>query len=171
MNSNDRPNTATALRFSAEHLELFATALLQRAGVEESIATVVADVLVEGDLLGHDTHGLQLLAPYIGDLDRGMMLGNGEPRVLAERASVTTWDGERLPGPLRVNLRSGELIEWRRAVGEDTRTELELTDQDGGRTIGGLHSRLQRSHVGGCRYHSELTLRLGQGFDIGAGDG
>lgn len=110
MNSNDRPNTATALRFSAEHLELFATALLQRAGVEESIADVVADVLVEGDLLGHDTHGLQLLAPYLGDLDRGMMLGNGEPRVLAERASVTTWDGERLPGPWLVR----QAIAWAR---------------------------------------------------------
>ena len=110
MNSNDRPNTATALRFSAEHLELFATALLQRAGVEESIANVVADVLLEGDLLGHDTHGLQLLAPYLGDLDRGMMLGNGEPRVLAERASVTTWDGERLPGPWLVR----QAIAWAR---------------------------------------------------------
>lgn len=42
----------------------------------------------------------------------------------------------RLPGPLRVNLRSGELIEWRRAVGEDTRAPLELTDPDGGKYVG-----------------------------------
>ena len=42
----------------------------------------------------------------------------------------------RLPGPLRSNLRSGELIEWRRAVGEDTRAALELTDPDGGKYVG-----------------------------------
>ncbi len=43
---------------------------------------------------------------------------------------------ETLPGPLRVNLRSGELIEWRRAVGEDTRAELVLTDPAGGTFTG-----------------------------------
>lgn len=42
----------------------------------------------------------------------------------------------KLPGPVRVNLRSGELIEWRRAVGEDTRAALELTDPDGGKYVG-----------------------------------
>ena len=33
----------------------------------------VADVLVEGDLPGHDTHGLELMPTYIADIERGRM--------------------------------------------------------------------------------------------------
>ncbi len=68
------------------------------------MAAEVAAVLVEGDLLGHDTHGLQLLAPYLNDLIQGKMKASGAPTVLAERACVATWDGEKLPGPWLVKL-------------------------------------------------------------------
>lgn len=59
----------------------------------------VADILVEGDLLGHTTHGLQLLAPYLRDLQAGKMLAGGEPDVIADRGSALTWDGRFLAGP------------------------------------------------------------------------
>ncbi|HEY5634261.1 MAG TPA: Ldh family oxidoreductase [Burkholderiaceae bacterium] len=88
-----------AARFDAAELVAFASALLAKVRVDAAIARDVAEVLVEGDLLGHDTHGLQLLAPYLAELDKGAMLGAGEPAVIAERASVATWDGRRLPGP------------------------------------------------------------------------
>lgn len=88
-----------AAKFQAAELVGFASRLLEKVGVDAAIARDVAQVLVEGDLLGHDTHGLQLLAPYLAELDKGGMLGAGEPLVLAERAAVTTWDGRRLPGP------------------------------------------------------------------------
>ena len=55
--------------------------------------------LVEGDLLGHDTHGLHLLGGYLGELEKGSMTADGDPGVIAERSSVATWDGRRLPGP------------------------------------------------------------------------
>jgi LDH2 family malate/lactate/ureidoglycolate dehydrogenase len=59
----------------------------------------VADVLVEGDLLGHDTHGLDMLARYLDQLADGRMVREGEPAVLQDRGSALTWDGRRLPGP------------------------------------------------------------------------
>ncbi|MGH6754945.1 MAG: Ldh family oxidoreductase, partial [Bradyrhizobium sp.] len=63
------------------------------------MARDVAEILVEGDLLRHDTHGLSLLSGYLGELKRGGMKRSGEVHTLAERAAVATWDGERLPGP------------------------------------------------------------------------
>ena len=54
--------TDTAPLYRADALEDYASALLQKAGLEASKAGSVARTLVEGDLLGHDTHALALLA-------------------------------------------------------------------------------------------------------------
>ena len=83
----------------ADHLSEFAQNLLMTAGVQEVVARDVAEVLLEGDLLGHDTHGLQLLGPYLGEIEAGSMRKEGEPKVLSEHTCVTCWDGDRLPGP------------------------------------------------------------------------
>ena len=87
------------LRFRADDLLAYARALLDRAGVRDDIGRDVADILLEADLLGHTTHGLALLAPYLSELDKGAMAKTGEPRVIARRAAAETWDGARLPGP------------------------------------------------------------------------
>ncbi|MFP5405259.1 MAG: Ldh family oxidoreductase [Gammaproteobacteria bacterium] len=86
-------------RFDARALVGFADALLLAAGLDDEKSRDVAEVLVEGDLLGHDTHGLLLLAGYLRELGQGRMAASGTPDVIAERASVATWDGRRLPGP------------------------------------------------------------------------
>jgi LDH2 family malate/lactate/ureidoglycolate dehydrogenase len=86
----------------------FATTLLQAAGLPDDKARAVADILVEGDLMGHSTHGLALLAPYLGELESGAMTRDGEPSVVADAPAAVTWDGRRLPGPWLV-LRAMEL--------------------------------------------------------------
>jgi len=58
-------------RYSSEALTRFAVKLLQTAGVDDVPAEAVARTLVEGDLLGHDTHGLALLAPYVKEIENG----------------------------------------------------------------------------------------------------
>ena len=83
---------------SAELLE-FATNLLTRAGLADDPARDVAEVLLEGDLLGHTTHGLDLLANYLRELDSGRMTKEGEPVVVSDRGGAITWDGDYLPGP------------------------------------------------------------------------
>ena len=88
-----------ASRYKAEALTAYARALLEKAGLEAAKAAVVAHVLVEGDLLGHDTHGLALLAAYLGAIEDGSMNCSGDPEVIGERSAVVTWDGRRLPGP------------------------------------------------------------------------
>lgn len=86
-------------RFSAEGLTRFAVDLLQKAGMDAVLAEAVAQTLVEGDLLGHDTHGLALLAPYVKELENGTMARSGAPEVLSDRGASLLWDGRRLPGP------------------------------------------------------------------------
>jgi L-lactate dehydrogenase len=88
-----------APRYDARALRDCAYALLTRAGVAAPIADDVAAVLLEGDLLGHDTHGLALLAPYLAEIEHGAMRRAGEPIVVSERPALATWDGQRLPGP------------------------------------------------------------------------
>ena len=85
--------------FDAAALQQFAQLLLQSKGMPANRATDVAEILVEGDLLGHDTHGLQLLPTYLAEIEAGAMTLTGEPLVLADQGAVLAWDGRRLPGP------------------------------------------------------------------------
>jgi L-lactate dehydrogenase len=85
-------------RYRAEALTEFASALLDKAGMEADKSKVVAEILVEGDLLGYTTHGLQLLAPYLEDIGKGELGTRGQPRVIADLPAAVAWDGMRLPG-------------------------------------------------------------------------
>jgi LDH2 family malate/lactate/ureidoglycolate dehydrogenase len=86
-------------RYPAIALREFASALFKRAGLEKEKAGVVAEVLVEGDLLGHSTHGLALLPAYLAEIEKGSMTKIGQPKVISDFPSALTWDGKRLPGP------------------------------------------------------------------------
>lgn len=91
-------------RYDHRQLIEFANQLLTAAGLDAAPAQSIAQALVEGDLLGHDTHGLQLLAGYTNAVAQGTMRASGEPSVVSERASVCVWDGQRIAGPHLVRL-------------------------------------------------------------------
>lgn len=77
----------------------FGRQLLGRSGLDEDKARAVTDILVEADLLGHNTHGLAQLPAYLAEIESGSMLRRGEPLVISDFPSAVTWDGRRLPGP------------------------------------------------------------------------
>jgi LDH2 family malate/lactate/ureidoglycolate dehydrogenase len=91
--------TEPAPRFPADELVTFAARLLASAGLPDDRARVVAEVLVEADLLGHTTHGLDMLARYLREIDTGSMARTGEPQVRSDHGASLVWDGCRLPGP------------------------------------------------------------------------
>jgi L-lactate dehydrogenase len=93
------PATAAGARYDFAALVACADALLAAAGVRADIARAVAEVLVDADLMGHTTHGLALLAPYLDEIARGAMRASGEPTVVNARGASQLWDGHRLPGP------------------------------------------------------------------------
>lgn len=86
-------------RYDASSLLTFAKSLLEKGGMDGEKSDSVARILLEGDLLGHTTHGLHLLGPYLNELEKGTMAKSGEPKVLADHPAAVTWDGLRLPGP------------------------------------------------------------------------
>lgn len=86
-------------RYAANDLIEFSKTLLLRAGIDKERAQVVAGILVEGDLMGHTTHGLMLLPAYLNDLESGKMKREGFPITLTDTGATITWDGQYLPGP------------------------------------------------------------------------
>ncbi|MBL0932921.1 MAG: Ldh family oxidoreductase, partial [Alphaproteobacteria bacterium] len=85
--------------YNADELIVFASNVAIKAGLDADKAKTVAEILVDGDLMGHTTHGLQLLAPYLAAARSGKMKVTGAPEILADRGSALTWDGQFLPGP------------------------------------------------------------------------
>jgi L-lactate dehydrogenase len=118
-------------RYADAALTRFAADTLRRAGMETAKADAVADVLVEGDLLGHTTHGLLLLPMYLAEIESKQMAVAGQPKVLADHPAAVTWDGQRLPGPWLT-------LEAIRLAGERART------------LGTCAVVVRRSHHIGC---------------------
>src|SRR4051794_25239347 len=69
-------------RYDAAALREYASGLLVRIGVRDDIAGDVAAILVDGDLMGHTTHGLALLADYLDQLTQGRMAKSGAPAIV-----------------------------------------------------------------------------------------
>ena len=86
------------MKFHAATLQQFGESLLVAAGLAPDRARDVAEVLLEGDLLGHTTHGFALLPAYLDSLKQDTMECHGEPQVVADADSSLTWDGNYLPG-------------------------------------------------------------------------
>jgi LDH2 family malate/lactate/ureidoglycolate dehydrogenase len=93
---------------------------LTAAGLEPDKAAVVAGILVEGDLLGHSTHGLALLAPYVRELEADRMAKSGSWDTVADNGFCATWDGRRLPGPWLVEQAIGEATGRAHQLGTST---------------------------------------------------
>lgn len=107
-------------RYAADELVAYAVRLLVAAGLASTHAEGVARTLVDGDLLGHDTHGLALLAGYVNALEDGTMCKEGEPHVIADKPAALLWDGRRLPGPSLVLRGIDALLPRARALGSAT---------------------------------------------------
>ena len=85
-------------RYRAEDLAACAQALFARAGLDAGHARAVADVLVEADMLGFATHGLQFVPAYVADIEAGRTRTSGAPEVLKDGGATLLLDGGGLSG-------------------------------------------------------------------------
>lgn len=85
---------------SYRHADLIActATLFQRAGLDENIAQTVSEILVEAELLGYGTHGLQFVPAYIAGVESGRTATMGEPAILKDNPGTLLLDARRLPG-------------------------------------------------------------------------
>jgi L-lactate dehydrogenase len=84
--------------YAVAELRTFAAALFRHAGLEADKPDVVAEVLLEADLMGHTTHGLALAPRYLQEIGSGSMAATGEPEIVSDRGACVCWNGRRLPG-------------------------------------------------------------------------
>lgn len=115
--SSQKPASAAGSRYRADDLVALARGLLERAGMPAEKAGDVAEVLVEGDLLGKSTHGLALLPLYLRDIEAGGMTVEGEPKILNDFGACLTWDGRKLPGPWLARRATAAAIERAKRFG------------------------------------------------------
>ena len=94
----NQTSSSPPAKFPAAGLLDFGQSLLVATGLPEERARDVAEVLLEGDLLGHTTHGFALLPAYLKALKEGLMEKQGEPVTISDHGAALTWDGNYLPG-------------------------------------------------------------------------
>lgn len=87
------PGEAPAIVFSGP-LRAFCEEVFVRLGVPPSDASVTADVLVQADLRGIDSHGVARLKRYVDGLRGGVMKPRPRPRVVAEAPATVTYDAD-----------------------------------------------------------------------------
>lgn len=97
-------------RFAYEELLETAVALLEEQGVEQQPARLIAETVLEADLMGHSTHGLALLPAYLRELAGGEMQAKGEPEVVSDRGAALLWDGGYLCGVYLTRLAVAEAL-------------------------------------------------------------
>ena len=107
-------------RYHVKELVTFAYQLLTSAGLNADKAQVAATILVEGDLLGHTTHGLSLLPAYLNDLKSGSLAKSGNISIEADFPAAVTWDGMRQSGPWLTQLGINEAVKRAKILGTGT---------------------------------------------------
>jgi len=82
-----------AERISADRLRQFCADVFVQLDVPEEDARMTADVLVEANLRGVDSHGVARLKRYVDGLRAGVMLARPDVQTLRETATTALIDG------------------------------------------------------------------------------
>ena len=86
--------TESVERVPVSTLKSFCVEALEKLGVSKEDASIVADVLVEADLRGIDSHGVARMSRYVSGIQHGMMKPKASPRVAHETPCTATFDGD-----------------------------------------------------------------------------
>lgn len=90
-------------RYDAATLRETLTTLFAENGASDDVARTTARILVEGDLLGHHTHGVKLANGYLKDLTAGHACGDPARLEIQQNSPVAAlFDGHYLLGPYLV---------------------------------------------------------------------
>ncbi|HEV7455444.1 MAG TPA: malate/lactate/ureidoglycolate dehydrogenase [Roseococcus sp.] len=80
-------------RLSSEGLIALVAAMLVRVGAEAAVARQVAADLVEANLQGHDSHGMQLVPRYVANVEKGLITPNAAAQQVGGMGALALWDG------------------------------------------------------------------------------
>jgi uncharacterized oxidoreductase len=85
----------TALSVAHTKLRVLVAAMFEAAGSPAAEAGMVADHLVDGNLVGHDSHGVQLVKRYIEHIQQKLCRPGTAAKCVTDRGAVLQFDGGR----------------------------------------------------------------------------
>src|SRR5262245_51161213 len=86
---------AATHRFAVRHLRSLSRHLFVAAGTPDHIAGTVAEILVNANLAGHDSHGVLRIPAYLSAIENGHLDPAAEPERLRETEATLRVDGRR----------------------------------------------------------------------------
>lgn len=97
MTSAPQTEGGTARQITAlpESLQAFTGGVLEAAGTPSDIAAEVSHHLIEANLAGHDSHGVQRLPAYVDAAGRGDIKVGARPELVQEREACALFDAHR----------------------------------------------------------------------------
>jgi LDH2 family malate/lactate/ureidoglycolate dehydrogenase len=137
------PTTAQETLVQAEPLKRYVVAVAERLGLPAGDAAVVAETLVEADLRGVHTHGVNALTGYARRLRGGGANPRPNVRVVRESAAVAVVDGDAGLGQVVAHFAMARAIERARQSG-----------------IGAVAAG-NSSHFGAAAYYAAMALDHG----------
>lgn len=93
-----------ATHYDVQALTTFVERLFEKAGADTEVAQVVTRVLLEGELLGHRTHGLNLVSRYIDGMLGGQVKARAQVLEQVSDSGISSlFDGHYVLGPYCVS--------------------------------------------------------------------
>ncbi|AWY38438.1 Ldh family oxidoreductase [Pseudomonas putida] len=90
--------------YDVQTLSGFVEQLFEKSGADAEVARVVTRVLLEGELLGHRTHGLNLVSRYIGGMQSGEVKAKAQLLEQVSDSGISSlFDGHYVLGPYCVS--------------------------------------------------------------------
>lgn len=81
------------LSLSADRLHAVASALFRANGTPDDITREVVDILIESNLAGHDSHGVQLIPNYMQAAKDGRVIADARPSIVEETETTALVSG------------------------------------------------------------------------------
>ncbi|MXX15373.1 MAG: Ldh family oxidoreductase, partial [Gemmatimonadetes bacterium] len=79
--------------YQPAHLHALTRRLFEASGATPDIACIVAKILVNANLAGHDSHGVLRIPLYLTNISEGGMNPAAEPTTVRESATTLVLDG------------------------------------------------------------------------------
>lgn len=81
------------LRISVEELQEFMVAVFAKLGVPQAEAEICADVLIESDLRGIESHGIGRCKMYYDRIKAGIQFAETKIDIIRDKYATAVWDG------------------------------------------------------------------------------
>ena len=133
----------TSLRVSSDDLRALAETIFKKRGVPKKDAVLVADILIEANLRGHDSHGVIRIPNWVKGLDCGALKSVCQPLVVRDKGATALINGDSGLGPVVAKKATGLVLQKAKNFGV------------------GLVSVRKASHIGILQYYSQWLAENG----------